>query len=140
MATPTRLVAALANAAGVNAARMSFTTTPYAAATVASKGVDERALLFELKPESRRRAGRYVAWLLTQVEAFVCGATDEEVAESERVAESVGGVFAERFATAKLIRLGAQGTFATAQKSLTDEELLRDGAWIDGAVDMLVVR
>ena len=56
-----------------------------AAATVASKGVDERALLFELKPESRRRAGRYVAWLLTQVEK-VRGATDEEVAESERYA------------------------------------------------------
>ena len=111
-----------------------------AAATVASKGVGERACLFELKPESRRRAGRYVAWLLTQVEAFVCGATDEEVAESERVAESVGGVFAERFATAKRVRLGAQGTFATAQKSLTDEELLRDGAWIDAAVDALVVR
>jgi len=70
----------------------------------------------------------------------VCGATDEEVAESERVAESVGGVFAERFATAKRVRLGAQGTFATAQKSLTDEELLRDGAWIDAAVDALVVR
>ena len=132
--------AVLGGIAGVMCCDAEEVVSIAAAATVASKGVDERALLFELKPESRRRAGRYVAWLLTQVEAFVCGATDEEVAESERVAESVGGVFAERFATAKRIRLGAQGTFATAQKSLTDEELLRDGAWIDGAVDMLVVR
>jgi len=108
-----------------------------ASAVIASNGGGDGSL-FSFKPETRRRAGRYVAWLLTQVEAFVCGATDAEIAELERTAEAVGGEFAARFRTAKRLRTGAKSTFAAVQGVLTEESLLKNGSWIDDATKTLI--
>lgn len=110
-----------------------------AASTVISANGGGDGALFTLEPESRRRAGRYVAWLLTQVEAFVCGSGEEEIAQLETMAKDIGEDFARRFETAKRTRAGAQGTFSIAQKWLTDEALLSDeGAWVDEAAKLLV--
>jgi hypothetical protein len=72
------------------------------------------------------------------VEAFVCGATDAEIAELERTAEAVGGEFAARFRTAKRLRTGAKSTFAAVQGVLTEESLLKNGSWIDDATKTLI--
>jgi hypothetical protein len=109
-----------------------------AASTIISANGGVDGALFELKPESRRRAGRYVAWLLTQIESFVCGASDDEVAEYERIAKDVGGLYEQRFNDAKALRIGARETFKIIHRSLTDESLLTDGAWIDDATKRLV--
>ena len=110
-----------------------------AASTVISANGGVDGDLFELKPESRRRAGRYVAWLLTQVEAFVCGATDAEVEEYERTALAVGGEHEERFKITKALRAGAKATFSAMQRQLAEDVLLSPrGAWIDDATKRLV--
>ena len=109
-----------------------------AASTVISANGGGDGALFSLDPESRRRAGRYVAWLLTQVEAFVCGSNEEEIAQLETMAGDVGDDFARRFETAKRTRAGAKGTFSIAQNWLTDEALLSDGTWVDEAAKLLV--
>ena len=109
-----------------------------AASTIISANGGVDGALFVLKPESRRRAGRYVAWLLTQIESFVCGASDEEVREYERIADDVGGVYKSRFRDAKALRIGARETFKIVHRRLTDEALLSDGAWIDDATKRLV--
>ena len=110
-----------------------------AASTVISANGGGDGALFTLEPESRRRAGRYVAWLLTQVEAFVCGSSEEQIAQLDTMARDIGDDFAQRFETAKRTRAGAKGTFAIAQKWLTDEALLSgEGAWVDEAAKLLV--
>ena len=77
--------------------------------------------------------------LLTQVEAFVSGSSKGEIAQLETVARDIGDDFARRFETAKRTRAGAKGTFAIAQKWLTDEALLSgEGEWVDEAAKLLV--
>ena len=109
-----------------------------ASAVISANGGGGDGASFSIKPESRRRAGRYVAWLLTQVETFVCGATDDDIVDLERVARDIGGTFESRFNDVKALRVGARATFAIVQRRLTDAALLANGDWIDEATKRLV--
>lgn len=127
----------LGGIAGIMCCEADEVVSIAASAVISTNGGGDGEL-FQLRPESRRRAGRYVAWLLNQVESFVCGATDEEVEEYERTAAAVGGEHEERFRIAKAIRVGARATFASTQRALTEDELLANGSWIDDATKKLV--
>ena len=91
-----------------------------------------------LAPESRRRAGKYVAFVLDQLEGIACG---EDVGGDEGGGGGGGGDAAagaarrrDAFASARRLREGARAAFAHARANLDDETLLREGEWIDEAV------
>jgi hypothetical protein len=91
-----------------------------------------------LAPESRRRAGKYVAFVLDQLEGIACG---EDVGGDEEGGGGGGGDAAaggarrrDAFASARRLREGARAAFAHARANLDDETLLREGEWIDEAV------
>ena len=113
-----------------------------------------------LLPESRRRAGRYVAYVLAQVEPVVLasdgtgdGATgdgagkrngdgSEDGANGDGVGDGNGndiGADAGTRAAAARVRAGAERTFRSLDDSLTDDALLTGGEWIDEAASKILV-
>ena len=92
-----------------------------------------------LAPESRRRAGKYVAFVLDQLEGIACGEDvggDEGGGGGGRDGDAAAGAARRRdaFAGARRLREGARAAFAHARANLDDETLLREGEWIDEAV------
>lgn len=116
----------------------------------------EGRVAVRLAAESRRRAGRYVAYILEQVEPVVCGERggddddDEEDDRDDRDAAASGeaaafgdevpeGVDAETWTAACRLRSGARGVFRAVETQLDDASLLARGEWIDAAVADLLV-
>ena len=92
-----------------------------------------------LCPESRRRAGRYVAFLLARVAptatggdvaAYDNGGTDDTESSPAKAAA---------LAAATRAREGARAAFAWLEPVLENEALLEDGAWIEDAVAAAVL-
>ena len=116
-----------------------------------------------LLPESRRRAGRYVAYVLAQVEPVVLasdetgdgtgdgatgdGATGDGATGDGATGDGVTGdgngndigADAGTRAAAARVRAGAERTFRSLDDSLTDDALLTGGEWIDEAVSKILV-
>jgi hypothetical protein len=91
-----------------------------------------------LLPESRRRAGRYVAYILAQVEPVVL-ANDGD-GDGDGVGAGAGyGADAGTRAAAARVRAGAERTFRSLDDSLTEDALLTRGEWIDEAVSKILV-
>ena len=92
-----------------------------------------------LCPESRRRAGRYVAFLLARVaptatggDVAACdtGGTDDTESSPAKAAA---------LAAATRAREGARAAFTWLEPVLENEALLEDGAWIEDAVAAAVL-
>jgi hypothetical protein len=92
-----------------------------------------------LCPESRRRAGRYVAFLLARVAptatggdvaAYDNGGTDDTESSPAKAAA---------LAAATRAREGARAAFTWLEPVLENEALLEDGAWIEDAVAAAVL-
>ena len=89
-----------------------------------------------LCPESRRRAGRYAAFILARVEPAAVGAAVAGIAAagSRPDGSSSGAARRNAFAMATRAREGAVATFRSFDAILRNESLLEDGSWIDEAV------
>lgn len=93
-----------------------------------------------LCPESRRRAGRYVAFLLARVAPTATGgdvAAGEEGVHGETETETSPARAA--LAAATRARDGARATFEWLEPALENEALLEDGAWLEDAVAAAVL-
>ena len=93
-----------------------------------------------LRPESRRRAGRYVAFLLARVAPTATGgdvAAGEEGVHGETETETSPARAA--LAAATRARDGARATFEWLEPALENEALLEDGAWLEDAVAAAVL-
>ena len=94
-----------------------------------------------LRPESRRRAGRYVAFLLARVAPTATGG-DVEAGEEEcpmRETEAARAEAETALAAATRAREGARATFRWLEPALENDALLEDGAWIEDAVAAAVL-
>ena len=94
-----------------------------------------------LRPESRRRAGRYVAFLLARVAPTATGG-DVEAGEEDvsmRETETARAEAETALAAATRAREGARATFRWLEPALENEALLEDGAWIENAVAAAVL-
>ena len=94
-----------------------------------------------LRPESRRRAGRYVAFLLARVAPTATGG-DVEAGEEDvsmRETETARAEAETALAAATRAREGARATFRWLEPALENEALLEDGAWIEDAVAAAVL-
>ena len=94
-----------------------------------------------LCPESRRRAGRYVAFLLARVAPTATGGDVEAGAEDVpmRETEAARAEAETALAAATRAREGARATFRWLEPALENEALLEDGAWIENAVAAAVL-
>jgi hypothetical protein len=111
------------------------------AAPIAFVDIEGRVTV-QLAPESRRRAGRYVAYILKQVEPVVCGGDRGDDDDDEGVdtfGEVPDGVDAETWRAAYRLQSGARGVFRAAEAPLDDNSLLSRGEWIDAAVADLLI-
>ena len=100
------------------------------------KSRDERDRARFLCPESRRRAGRHVAFLLARVAPTATGG-DGPGAEDVPMRET--GRRGGETALAWRAREGARATFRWLEPALENEALLEDGAWIENAVAAAVL-
>ena len=94
-----------------------------------------------LRPESRRRAGRYVAFLLARVAPTATGG-DVEAGEEDvsmRETETARAEAETALAAATRAREGARAAFTWLEPVLENEALLEDGAWIEDAVAAAVL-
>jgi hypothetical protein len=88
-------------------------------------------LKVRLCQESRRRAGRYVAFILERVEPMACGEGGES---SGGESPAPGGVDDANWSAALRVRAGAREVFRATNAMLENDALLTDGGWIDDAV------
>ena len=99
-----------------------------------------------LRPESRRRAGRYVAFLLARVAPTAAGG---DLLDADGEEDAPGGVETgtgtsasareEALAAATRARDGARATFEWLEPELENDALLEDGAWLEDAVAAAVL-
>ena len=109
--------------------------------TTRGSGKKEERACVSLRPESRRRAGRYVAFLLARVAPTATGG-DVEAGEEEcpmRETEAARAEAETALAAATRAREGARATFRWLEPALENEALLEDGAWIEDAVAAAVL-
>jgi hypothetical protein len=88
-------------------------------------------LKVRLCQESRRRTGRYVAFILDRVEPMACGEGGES---SGGESPAPGGVDDANWSAALRVRAGAREVFRATNAMLENDALLTDGGWIDDAV------
>lgn len=86
---------------------------------------------FSFSPESRRRAGRYVAFLLGHIQSTAVG---EDIADRQGSSRG-SSELEEAFVFAKRSRDGAVSVFLSIEPMLANESLLENGEWIDDAVE-----
>ena len=92
-----------------------------------------------LCPESRRRAGRYVAFLLGRVAPTATGGDVEAGEEDVPMHETARAEAETALAAATRAREGARATFRWLEPALENEALLEEGAWIEDAVAAAVL-
>ena len=91
-----------------------------------------------LCPESRRRAGRYVAFLLARVAPTATGG-DVAAEQDDCTDETETSPARAALAAATRAREGARAAFRWLEPALENETLLEDGAWIEDAVAAAVL-
>lgn len=89
-------------------------------------------LKVRLCQESRRRAGRYVAFILDQVEPMACGPSGDDLLSLDTVKPDA--VDADAWWATVRLRTAAKEVFAITNVTLEEEAIKRDGGWIDEAV------
>ena len=92
----------------------------------------ERTAQVRLCQESRRRAGRYVASILDQVEPMACGPSGGDLLSLDTVKPDA--VDADAWWATVRLRTAAKEVFAITNVTLEEEAIKRDGGWIDEAV------
>ena len=88
-------------------------------------------LKVRLCQESRRRAGRYVAFILDQVEPMACGPSGDDLLSLDTVKPDA--VDADAWWATVRLRTAAKEVFVI-NVTLEEEAIKRDGGWIDEAV------
>ena len=137
LGSPPRVLAGIAGIMCCTADESKSITAAVSGGGTGVGGEGEAVVDVRLSAESRRRAGRYVAYILDQVEPTVCGESGEVDWEDD--VASPEGVDVMTWRAACRLRRGARGVFLAARPALTDESLLDRGEWIDAAVASLLV-
>ena len=128
-----------AAAAAADGSSSSSSSSSPDVAPIAFVDIEGRVTV-RLAEESRRRAGRYVAYILDQVEPMVCGGGDDRSsADADAETDVLEGVDEETWEAACRLQSGARGVFRAVETQLDDTSLLTRGEWIDAAVADLLV-
>jgi hypothetical protein len=106
--------------------------TPQSASSSSSSPPPPKSIRVQLCDESKRRAGKYLEYVLGQVEPIVCGGLSDEDARAMDVPEEVD---AATWAAAIRVRAGAVAVFRSVD-AFTSETA--DKAWIERAVYDLI--